>query len=110
MAAAGLVAALLWLAGLTMLGLWRRYAFPDALAVFCSGLGIAYVLLPFVHHVAGTDGYWYITGADNFFARSKPLQLTVWLSVAAIAAMLTAARRRAARRLAARRASLESPA
>ena len=41
--------------------------------------------MPLVHHVSFTDGYYYITGKDDFFARSVAVQMAAWLFVAGIA-------------------------
>jgi hypothetical protein len=65
---------------------WRRMAIPEPVQVFGAGLPVAYLLMPLLHHVGFTNGYYYITNKDNFFARTSPgLQLTTWLVAFALA-------------------------
>ena len=70
---------LLWLVLVTVLRFWRHTAMPPAAAVFLAGVVIAYLLLPLIHYLFATDGYFYISNSDNFFARTLPLQLLTWL-------------------------------
>jgi hypothetical protein len=62
------------------------------LAALCA----AYLLLPLVHHVLGTDGRFYISDMDNFFSRNPLVQLVTWGAAAALA--WTVARLRASMR------------
>jgi hypothetical protein len=78
-------AGLVWLLLLTAVYAWRRWPVPRARDSFVAGPAVAYLLLPLVHHVIGTDGYFYISDSDNFIARSIPLQFTIWLCGAALA-------------------------
>ncbi len=48
--------------------------------------------MPLVHHVIGTDGYYYISDSDNFFARDVAVQIVSWLVSAALALGVTALR------------------
>jgi hypothetical protein len=41
--------------------------------------------MPLVHHVVGTNGYFYITDSANFFADSLIVQGIVWLAVGMLA-------------------------
>jgi hypothetical protein len=90
----GLVGLLL----ITALRAWRRAPVPRAAAVFAAGLCETYLLLPLLHHVFGTDGYYYITDSDNFFARASALQLAIWVVTAALALGITRLRQALAAR------------
>jgi hypothetical protein len=46
---------------------------------------VAYLILPLAHHLAFTDGYYYISNSNNFFADSVALQTATWLLGAGIA-------------------------
>ncbi len=54
--------------------------------------------MPLVHHVLGTDGLFYITNSNNFFADNVALQLAAWLLVAGLAWVLTLLRQSLAMR------------
>jgi hypothetical protein len=90
------VAALGWWTLITLLGWLRRRPVPSAAQVFFSGLGLAYLFMPLVHHTVGTDGYFYITDSDNFLAQSPLVRLAVWLAAAVITIGMTWLRRRLA--------------
>jgi hypothetical protein len=92
MAAIGLAGGLMWLLVVTALGWWRRRRIPPARALFAAGLCMAYLLLPLTHHTLGTDGYYYISDSDNFFARDVATQIVSWLVSAALALGVTALR------------------
>jgi hypothetical protein len=64
---------------------WRRQSVPRAAAVLAAGLCEAYLLMPLVHHILGTDGYYYISDSDNFFAKSGTIQVVTWLVAAGMA-------------------------
>ncbi|MFC1974819.1 hypothetical protein ACFLXQ_00295 [Chloroflexota bacterium] len=86
----GLVMGLGLLLLITGLHVWWRTSVPKAPAVFVAGLCVAYLLMPLVHHVSFTDGYDYISGKDNFFARSSALlQIVTWLVAGGIALGVT---------------------
>jgi hypothetical protein len=72
---------------LLMTGLrrWRRRPVPGARVLFTAGLIVTYLMLPLLHYLAFTDGYYYITSASNYFARNVPLQIVTWLVAAALA-------------------------
>jgi hypothetical protein len=78
-----------WLFIMTGLRIWRRTSIPGAIAVFIAGLCVAYLLMPLVHHVSFTDGYYYISDKDNFFARNGALQIMAWLVAAVMALGIT---------------------
>jgi len=82
-----------WLLMVTGLQVWRRWPAPGAVQLFTAGLCVAYLLMPLVHHVLGTDGYFYISDSDNFFTSNVPLQIATWLVVAGVAAGLTRLRK-----------------
>jgi hypothetical protein len=81
------------LIGVTLLRTWRRTPVPSAAAVFLAGLCVAYLLMPLMHHVMGTDGYYYISDSDNFFAGNVALRFAVWLIAAALAVGVTRLRK-----------------
>ena len=59
-----------------------------------AGLCVAYLLMPLIHHTCFTDGYYYITDKDNFFARSSVfLQIVTWLLAGGIAWGITRLRK-----------------
>ncbi len=73
---------------------WRHMQAPSAVSWFVAGLDITYLLLPLYHHLfwskdfgswTDPDYFAYISNADNFFARSVPVQIGVWISVALLA-------------------------
>jgi len=74
---------------MTGLRVWRRTCIPTAAAVFMAGLCVAYPLMALAHHVSFTDHYYYISGRDNFFARSGALQIGAWLIAATLALAVT---------------------
>lgn len=74
---------------ITGLRIWRRTSVPSSVAVFTAGLCIAYLSMPLVHHLIGTDGHFYISDSDNFFANNRLLQVAVWLTAAVLAVGVT---------------------
>jgi hypothetical protein len=86
---AALVAAAVWLLVVTGLRTLFRTPVPGVVQMFLAGLCVAYVLMPLVHHVLGTDGLFYITNSNNFFADNVTLQITIWLLVAGLIWLLT---------------------
>ncbi|UCG26003.1 MAG: hypothetical protein JSW55_08485 [Chloroflexota bacterium] len=87
--ALGAVAGLFLLLALTILRTWRRRPAPSWWQMFVAGLCVAYLLIPLLHHVGFTDGYYYISDADNFFSRDLGLQLAIWLVIALLATGVT---------------------
>lgn len=84
-----LAVAVAWLLVVTGLRILFRTPVPRAATLFLAGLCVAYVLMPLVHHVLGTDGLFYITNSNNFFADNVVLQFASWLLVAGLAWALT---------------------
>ena len=74
---------------MTAIRLWLDRPAPGAGAVFIAGLSFTYLLLPLLHHIAFTDGYYYISSASNFFVNSIALQIAVWLFIALVVVGLT---------------------
>jgi hypothetical protein len=81
------------LLGLTALRWWLRLEVPTAASWLVAGLQVLYLLLP-LYHLAwcSDDGTWtdpgyfiYISSSDNYFARSRLLQVGVWIGVALLA-------------------------
>jgi hypothetical protein len=97
-AAAGLLVGLAWLLAMTGLYLWRRQPPPGVTGLFLAGAIAAYLLMPLAHYTVGTDGYFYITTADNFFANNFALQILAWLVGGGVAFGITRLRRRLHRR------------
>lgn len=98
MMVASLVVGVVWLLAMSGLRLWLRRRIPGAGAVFLAGGCIAYLLMPLVHHVVGTDGYFYITDSDNFLAQSAVVQVVTWLVSAGLALGVAWLRERASAR------------
>ena len=71
---------------------------PGAVASLVAGPCVAYLLMPLVHHVGYTDGYYYITDSDNFFARSPGFQILAWVVTGTLFAGLVLLRKRLSRR------------
>jgi hypothetical protein len=89
-----LVVGVVWLFVVTGLGLWRRRRIPKARAMLVAGVCIAYLLMPLVHHLVGTDEYYYISDSDNFFAQNMVVQLVAWLISGGLALGMTWLRER----------------
>lgn len=95
----GLIAGLLAFAVVTAVYAWRRRApVPGVGALLVAGADVYYLFLPLIHHVLfstdqgtslGPGTFRYITDADNYFTRSLPLQIAIWLTVAALALGVT---------------------
>jgi hypothetical protein len=91
----GLLAGSVWLAGMSMLRMWRHKETPSAGALLLSGLGLSYVLMPLVHHLLATPpAYRYISTASNFFAFNLGLQFLALIVAASLAVGATKGRRR----------------
>jgi hypothetical protein len=58
-------------------------------SLLVAGFSVACLLLPLLHHVIGTDGYFYITDSDNFLADGASVQFFVWAAAAAMALAIT---------------------
>jgi hypothetical protein len=84
------------LLALTGLRTWFRRPIPSAGALLVAGACIAYLLLPLAHHVVGTDGYYYISDSDNFFAQSPAVQLIAWSVIGVLVLGVTWVRKRVA--------------
>ena len=99
----GLIAGVVWLLIMTGLRAWRRTSIPSVAELFSAGLCEAYLLMPLLHHVSFTDGYYYISSKSNFFASTVVAQIAAWLLVVAIAVGVTRLRRQLRRQLEKRR-------
>lgn len=82
------ISSFLVLLAMTFVYAWRPPA-PSSQQLAVAGLCVAYLLLPAVHHLGFTDGYYYITTADNFFAEAWPLQIVAWLVTAGVILAIT---------------------
>jgi hypothetical protein len=69
----------------TAIRFWLHRPGTGASPIFIAGLIGAYLFLPLLHHISFSDGYYYITDADNFLARSLFLQAGIWLLAALLA-------------------------
>ncbi|MCU0521711.1 MAG: hypothetical protein MUF84_13600 [Anaerolineae bacterium] len=65
------------LAGHSLRRLFRRPA-PHLGQLVVAALCCGYLALPLAHHTFGTNGYFYISDMDNFFARAPWIQLGAW--------------------------------
>ena len=84
MMALSVAAGVIWLLVLTVVQAWLRRRVPSAAALYAAGMCLAYLLMPLVHHVLGTNGYFYITNSDNFLAQSAIVQIVAWLALAGL--------------------------
>ncbi len=93
---------------LALTGLRARFGrpIPNAGTLLAAGACVAYLLLPLAHHVIGTDGYYYISDSDNFFAQSPMVQLGAWAAIGLLVLGITWLRKRIALRRAGRSARL----
>lgn len=87
-----------WLLCMTLLRWWLRLPVPSANALCLAGAAVAYLIMPLVHYTLGTDGYFYISDSDNFFAMTAWMQGIVWLTAATIIWALTRLRTKLANR------------
>ncbi len=62
----GMVGGLVWLFMMTALRYWRRRPVPNVLELMLAGFVVSYLLLPLIHHLAFSDGYYYISNSANF--------------------------------------------
>jgi hypothetical protein len=90
----GVVGGLVWLLVMTALRYWRRRPVPTVLELMLAGLAVSYLILPLIHYLAFTDGYYYITNSANFFAGSLILHSSIWLVAAFVSVMITRLRNR----------------
>ena len=91
-----LAAGVALLLALTGLRAWFRRPTPGVDALLAAGACVAYLLLPLVHHVVGTDGYYYISDSDNFFAQGSVAQLITWSVIGVLVLGVTWLRKRVA--------------
>ena len=87
-----------WLLLLTAVRTWRGAFVGDFISLSVATACMAYLFLPLLHHILGTDGYFYITDSDNFMAGSVVLQLMAWGITAFIIWALLALRARLEKR------------
>ena len=87
-----------WLLLLTAVRYWQGVFVGDFVSLALAAACFTYLFLPLLHHVFGSDGYFYISDSDNFFAGSIAMQLIAWGITAVIIWLLLALRGRLARR------------
>jgi hypothetical protein len=87
-----------WLLLLTAMRTWRGVWVGDFVSLAASAACITYLFLPLLHHLIGTDGYFYISDSDNFFAGTVAMQLAAWGITAVIICLLLLLRRKLANR------------
>ena len=86
----GLLAGLMWLAGMSVVRIWRQQESPRASALLLTGVGLSYVIMPLVHHLLATPpAHRYISTASNFFAFNLNMQLLVILVASGLAIAVT---------------------
>jgi hypothetical protein len=66
---------------------------PDLPMLLVAAACCAYLVLPLVHHLFGTDGYFYITDMENFFSRVLWVQGLSWAVPAALGWLVIKLRR-----------------
>jgi hypothetical protein len=76
---------LAWLLFLSIVRAWLYIPVDGSVLLFLAGCCVTYLLLPFVHYTLGSDGYFYLTNSDNFFARRWVVQLLAWMVTVFIA-------------------------
>lgn len=91
----GMAAGFFLLLSSTIIYKWRGWTIPGSFTVLIAGLCVAYPLMALVHHlyVGLTDGYFYISDSDNFFATNLWPNLLAWIVAAAIVLAMTNLRR-----------------
>ena len=67
-----------WLLLVTAVRYWRGVFIGDFTSLAVSAACVAYLFLPLLHYLIGTDGYFYITDSDNFLAGTVWMQLIAW--------------------------------
>lgn len=82
--AGALIAGLLLLLAVALVRRRRRVLPPPLWMSLVAGLCWAYLLGPLAHYLVGTDGWFYITTADNFFPGAWLPLLAGWLLAAAL--------------------------
>jgi hypothetical protein len=87
-----------WLLLLTAVRYWRGVFIGDFTSLAAAAACMAYLFLPLLHYIIGTDGYFYITDSDNFMAGTILMQLLAWLVTALIIWALIALRARLEKR------------
>lgn len=95
---AGIAAGALLMLIMSAVHVWRRRV-PRTIALFTAALSVAYLFLPALHHVGFTDGYYYISDAQNFFAGRWVLQVAAWLVTGGVTLGVSSLRRRLLRRM-----------
>lgn len=93
---AGCCSGIAWLIFMSVLRVWRRRSIPSTMELLLAGFAVSYLFLPLIHHLVFTDGYYYITDSENFFARNVLLQMAIWLSAIVVSVAITAFRNRLA--------------
>lgn len=87
-----------WLLLVTAVRYWRGVFVGDFISLAAAAACMAYLFLPLLHYLIGTDGYFYITDSDNFLAGNILMQLLAWLVTALIIWALIALRARLEKR------------
>lgn len=93
-AVGSILVGVIWLGIVTGLRVARRKRWPEASALFVSGLCLSYLLMPLAHHIFLTPtSYRYISASSNFFPHSVGVQLLVFFVAAMPAIGITRLRR-----------------
>jgi hypothetical protein len=79
-----LVCAIVWLLVVTVLRHVVGVPHSSGPTLLVAGASVAYLFLPLLHHVAFTDGYFYVTNSNNFLADDCSYQLAAWLIAAGL--------------------------
>lgn len=75
-----LAAGVVWLLIVTGLHVFRQRS-VKTVEIFLAGCCMTYLFMPLMHYLMFTDGYYYITNSDNFFAQNLLFQVAIWLIV-----------------------------
>ena len=88
-----LVSSVVWSLIVTALRFLSRTPISTTVTLFLAGACVAYLFLPLLHHVAFTDGYYYITNSSNSLADDLTYQSAAWLIAGGMILGVTALRR-----------------
>jgi hypothetical protein len=80
-----LACSIVWLLVVTVLRHVLHAPHSSGSTILATGACVAYLFMPLLHHIAFTDGYFYITNSNNFFADDYAYQSAALLIAAGLA-------------------------